>query len=76
MALKIEASILNNELVFDSETWGDISQEGKDFIRRMLVKDQRRRASIPELLAHPWLKVGGVKTNSTSLAKDTESGSI
>ena len=32
MLMQIEDSILNNELVFESETWDEISAGAKDFI--------------------------------------------
>ena len=35
--------------------WDPISESAKDFIRRMLVVDPKQRASIDELLKHPWL---------------------
>lgn len=31
------------------------SDDLKDFIRSMLLVDTKRRISIPEILAHPWL---------------------
>ncbi|KAG1660128.1 hypothetical protein FOA52_003788 [Chlamydomonas sp. UWO 241] len=42
-------------LEFTDETWLDISDEAKDFIVRMLVKDPSERATIPGLLTHPLL---------------------
>ena len=34
----------------------DISDEAKDFIRQLLVKDARQRPSAVELRKHPWIK--------------------
>ncbi|GAX73140.1 hypothetical protein CEUSTIGMA_g593.t1 [Chlamydomonas eustigma] len=42
-------------LKFSSETWHHISPMAKDMISRMLCKDPRRRASVAELLTHPWI---------------------
>ncbi len=33
-----------------------ISSEAKDMIERMLVVEPSKRISIPEILAHPWIK--------------------
>jgi hypothetical protein len=34
----------------------DITQEGKDLIQKMLVLVPSHRISLPDILAHPWLK--------------------
>ena len=36
--------------------WKNASPQFKDFLRQGLRKDQDKRASIPSLLQHPWLK--------------------
>ena len=36
--------------------WDPISAEAKDFVTKMLVVDATQRATIPELLKHPWIK--------------------
>lgn len=48
-------SILHQPLRFDEPTWNLISNEAKDFIARILCKDPAKRATVPELLVHPWL---------------------
>lgn len=35
---------------FDEEIWGKISKEAKNFIKQMLVRDPKKRASASELL--------------------------
>ncbi|XP_076154283.1 myosin light chain kinase, smooth muscle-like [Alosa pseudoharengus] len=40
---------------FDSESFEDITDEAKDFIRSLLKKDNRERISCEEALAHPWM---------------------
>ncbi len=37
--------------------WKNITQECKDFIKRLLEKDQNKRMSIKELLEHKWIKM-------------------
>ncbi|XP_015607665.1 CBL-interacting serine/threonine-protein kinase 23 isoform X2 [Cephus cinctus] len=40
---------------FDDEAFADISQDAKDFIRSLLIKDKELRASASQCRAHPWL---------------------
>lgn len=42
---------------FDHEAFTDISEDAKDFIRCLLIKDKERRPSAGELLEHRWLEV-------------------
>ncbi|XP_060526795.1 death-associated protein kinase 2 [Cylas formicarius] len=41
---------------FDDEAFQDISENAKDFIRKLLVKDQNKRMSSDECLRHAWLE--------------------
>lgn len=40
---------------FDEEFFSHTSDLAKDFIRKLLVKDTRKRLSIREALSHPWI---------------------
>jgi len=40
---------------FDSEAFKNVSEEGRDFIRRLLVKQREKRLTAHECLQHPWL---------------------
>lgn len=40
---------------FDDEAFDPISDDAKDFIRRLLIKNQRKRMSAAECLDHKWL---------------------
>uniref|UniRef100_A0A3Q3XEQ0 non-specific serine/threonine protein kinase n=1 Tax=Mola mola TaxID=94237 RepID=A0A3Q3XEQ0_MOLML len=42
---------------FDDEFFSNTSELAKDFIRRLLVKDPRKRMTIDDSLEHPWIKV-------------------
>ncbi|KAM6948162.1 LOW QUALITY PROTEIN: death-associated protein kinase 3 [Aplochiton taeniatus] len=42
---------------FDEEVLGNTSELAKDFIRRLLVKDPKKRMTIDDSLEHPWIKV-------------------
>jgi serine/threonine protein kinase len=40
---------------FDEEAFKNVSEEGKDFIRKLLVKKKESRLTAHECLIHPWL---------------------
>ncbi|XP_015275749.1 PREDICTED: death-associated protein kinase 2 isoform X2 [Gekko japonicus] len=40
---------------FDEEFFSQTSDLAKDFIRKLLVKDTRKRLAIQEALTHPWI---------------------
>ena len=43
----------------------DISQQARDFIRRVLVADQHARPALADALAHPWLAPSSVRAPTT-----------
>ena len=50
-------AIKNCEYGFDdSEVWGDKSEELKDLISKLLVRDPSKRLSAQEILEHPWIE--------------------
>ncbi|KAK7392740.1 hypothetical protein VNO78_21187 [Psophocarpus tetragonolobus] len=51
--------VLKGELDFMSEPWPSISESGKDLVRRMLIRDPKKRMTAHEVLCHPWVRVGG-----------------
>nr|XP_025740086.1 death-associated protein kinase 2 isoform X2 [Callorhinus ursinus] len=44
---------------FDEEFFSQTSELAKDFIRKLLVKDTRKRLTIQEALRHPWITSKG-----------------
>ncbi|XVF07481.1 hypothetical protein REPUB_Repub06bG0142900 [Reevesia pubescens] len=52
--------VLRGELDFRSEPWPSISDNAKDLVRRMLVKDPKKRLTAHEVLCHPWVQVDGL----------------
>lgn len=48
-------SIYNVDYSFPDEDWSFISDEAKDFISRLLVKNQKERLTVDEALSHPWI---------------------
>lgn len=49
----------------------EISEEGKDFIIKTLVKDPSKRLSTEECLNHPWVKIYGIRINKNLVNKTT-----
>ncbi|XP_063216838.1 MAP kinase-interacting serine/threonine-protein kinase 1-like isoform X2 [Bacillus rossius redtenbacheri] len=52
------SSIQDGRYEFPDADWAHISEDAKDLIRRLLVKDARRRLSAESVLTHPWLQQG------------------
>uniref|UniRef100_A0A2P2JIL3 non-specific serine/threonine protein kinase n=2 Tax=Rhizophora mucronata TaxID=61149 RepID=A0A2P2JIL3_RHIMU len=52
--------VLHGELDFSSDPWPSISESAKDLVRKMLVRDPRRRITAHEVLCHPWVQKDGV----------------
>ncbi|XAR54348.1 Non-specific serine/threonine protein kinase [Bertholletia excelsa] len=52
--------VLHGDLDFTSGPWPSISESAKDLVRRMLVRDPRRRLTAHEVLCHPWVQVDGL----------------
>ncbi|XP_037287812.2 MAPK interacting serine/threonine Lk6 kinase isoform X1 [Rhipicephalus microplus] len=47
---------------FPDRDWASISDEAKDLISHLLVKDASQRYTAEEVLAHPWVAHGGPST--------------
>ncbi|KAJ8470172.1 hypothetical protein OPV22_024515 [Ensete ventricosum] len=52
--------VLHGSLDFQSDPWPSISESAKDLVRKMLVRDPRRRLTAHQVLCHPWVQVDGV----------------
>ncbi|XP_050228230.1 calcium-dependent protein kinase 20-like [Mercurialis annua] len=52
--------VLKGELDFVSEPWPNISESAKDLVRKMLVRDPKKRLTAHEVLCHPWVQVDGL----------------
>uniref|UniRef100_A0A7N0TPN1 non-specific serine/threonine protein kinase n=1 Tax=Kalanchoe fedtschenkoi TaxID=63787 RepID=A0A7N0TPN1_KALFE len=52
--------VLHGKLDFSSDPWPSISESAKDLVRRMLVRDPKRRLTAYEVLCHPWIQVDGI----------------
>ncbi|XP_065016092.1 calcium-dependent protein kinase 10-like [Musa acuminata AAA Group] len=52
--------VLHGSLDFQSDPWPSISESAKDLVRKMLVRDPRRRLTAHQVLCHPWVQIDGV----------------
>nr|XP_030686451.1 LOW QUALITY PROTEIN: myosin light chain kinase 2, skeletal/cardiac muscle [Globicephala melas] len=48
-------NVLSGNWYFDEETFEAVSDEAKDFVSNLIVKNQRARMNAAQCLAHPWL---------------------
>jgi calcium/calmodulin-dependent protein kinase I len=53
--LGIKAKIIHGIYEFHPEYWGHISEEAKDFVKRLLTVDMNSRMTADEALRHPWV---------------------
>lgn len=49
-------SVLKADPSFNEEPWPSLSSEAKDFVKRLLNKDPRKRITAAQALCHPWLR--------------------
>ncbi|RWR84118.1 CDPK-related kinase 5 [Cinnamomum micranthum f. kanehirae] len=49
-------SVLKADPSFDEPPWPSLSAEAKDFVKRLLIKDSRKRMTAAQALSHPWIR--------------------
>ncbi|KAE8672613.1 CDPK-related protein kinase [Hibiscus syriacus] len=49
-------AVLKADPSFDEAPWPSISSEARDFVKRLLNKDPRKRLTAAQALSHPWIK--------------------
>ncbi|KAK9948867.1 hypothetical protein M0R45_004426 [Rubus argutus] len=49
-------AVLKADPSFDETPWPSLSTEARDFVKRLLNKDPRKRMTAAQALSHPWLK--------------------
>ncbi|CAI9091424.1 OLC1v1026457C1 [Oldenlandia corymbosa var. corymbosa] len=52
--------VLHGDLDFASDPWPSISESAKDLVKKMLVRDPKRRLTAHEVLRHPWVQIDGL----------------
>ncbi|ETW05355.1 CAMK/CAMK1 protein kinase [Aphanomyces invadans] len=56
----VRLAILRGEFDFDHASWGGVSEDAKDLIRRLIVVDPAARLTAADVLKHPWLHPSSV----------------
>ena len=51
----LSQQILSADVQFRSPVWKTISNEAKDLIKKLIVKDPSKRLTIHQALQHPWV---------------------
>ncbi|XP_057747315.1 CDPK-related kinase 5 [Arachis stenosperma] len=49
-------AVLKADPSFEEPPWPSLSDEAKDFVKRLLNKDPRKRMTAAQALCHPWIK--------------------
>ncbi|XP_076905596.1 CDPK-related kinase 4-like [Bidens hawaiensis] len=49
-------SVLRADPNFNDSPWPSVTPEAKDFVKRLLNKDHRKRMTASQALTHPWLR--------------------
>ncbi|PHT55364.1 CDPK-related kinase 8 [Capsicum baccatum] len=49
-------AVLKADPNFEEQPWPTLSSEAKDFVKRLLTKDPRKRMTAAQALGHPWIK--------------------
>ncbi|KAF8405079.1 hypothetical protein HHK36_009976 [Tetracentron sinense] len=49
-------AVLKADLCFDEPPWPSLSSGSKDFVKRLLNKDPRKRMTAAQALSHPWIR--------------------
>jgi len=57
--------IIAGKFKFEGHVWDKVPKDCKDFIKRCLVVDPKKRATIVDLLKHPWILSATGKSGSS-----------
>ncbi|TYH85435.1 hypothetical protein ES332_D02G266200v1 [Gossypium tomentosum] len=49
-------AVLKADPNFNEPPWPSLSPEAKDFVKRLLIKDPRKRMTAAQALCHPWIQ--------------------
>lgn len=63
------AKIKKGQFEFEKEFWGEVSDQAKDLIRKLLVVDPAKRLTARDVLKHPWIVAGGGEKDITPALK-------
>merc|ERR1719216_515714 len=65
-------SIKSGNVIFPEKPWSGISEEAKDLITKLLVRDASQRLDATSILNHPWI----IKQNNAGEPNDREKSSV
>lgn len=60
---EIFESVTKSPINFTNDPWPKVSDHAKDCVRRMLVRNPRKRATAEEILRHDWIRENGVASD-------------
>ncbi|KAI5066093.1 hypothetical protein GOP47_0018717 [Adiantum capillus-veneris] len=49
-------AVLKSDPTFDEAPWPSVSEEAKDFVKRLLIKERHKRMTAVQALTHPWVR--------------------
>ncbi|KAL3833361.1 hypothetical protein ACJIZ3_008097 [Penstemon smallii] len=49
-------AVVKAEPTYEEQPWPTLSSEAKDFVKRLLNKDPRKRMTAAQAMCHPWIK--------------------
>lgn len=49
--------VINEDPDFSGELWGKISEQAKDLIKKLLVKNPKERLTAQQAMGHPWFQL-------------------
>ncbi|CAL4886616.1 unnamed protein product [Urochloa decumbens] len=58
-AAEVLAAVMRGSIRFPPRLFGGVSAAAKDLMRRMICRDEWRRLTAEQVLAHPWIVTGG-----------------
>ena len=53
--LDAHRAVVSESPNWDKDTWGHVSSDAIDLVKRMLVKDPKKRISVVDVLKHGWI---------------------
>ncbi|GCB81636.1 hypothetical protein scyTo_0021867, partial [Scyliorhinus torazame] len=61
------SNILTTNCSFDDEAFENISEDAKDFIANLLIREKSGRFSAAQCLKHPWVNNVSVKSRQSGI---------
>lgn len=65
--MNLREQIIGGHFDFPEQFWKDVSDSAKDLVRKMLSIDPAQRATMADVLAHPWFQDAEVRKKAHGL---------